>query len=88
MTRNLKLLKSAKVEFRVSGKQIERMVIQTDWENDEAIAFLQHRFKRLGLDAALEAAGAYDGDEVHILGRTFEFESARMHEDMFGGLDI
>ena len=26
--------------FRVSGKQIERMVIQTDWENDEAIAFL------------------------------------------------
>lgn len=74
--------------FRVSGKQIERMVIQTDWENDEAIAFLQHRFKRLGLDLALERAGARDGDEVRILGRAFEFESARMRDDMFGGLDI
>ncbi len=74
--------------FRVSGKQIERMVIQTDWENDEAIAFLQHRFKRLGLDLALERAGARDGDEVRILGRAFEFESERMRDDMFGGLDI
>ena len=74
--------------FRVSGKQIERMVIQTDWENDEAIAFLQHRFKRLGLDTALEKAGARDGDEIRILGYEFEFESSKMHDDMFGGLDL
>lgn len=75
--------------FRVSGKQIERMVIQTDWENEEAIAFLQHRFKRLKLDQALEAAGARDGDEVRILGRAFEFESALMREDdVYGGLDL
>ena len=74
--------------FRVSGKQIERMVIQTDWENDEAIAFLQHRFKRLGLDEALEKAGARDGDEIRILGYDFEFESARMHEDAYRGLDL
>lgn len=74
--------------FRVSGKQIERMVIQTDWENDEAIAFLQHRFKRLGLDEALEKAGARDGDEIRILGYDFEFESARMHEDVYRGLDL
>lgn len=74
--------------FRVSGKQIERMVMQTDWENDEAIAFLQHRFKRLGLDTALERAGAYDGDEIRILGYEFEFESSRMSEDMYDGLDI
>lgn len=74
--------------FRVSGKQIERMVIQTDWENDEAIAFLQHRFKRLGLDTALEKAGARDGDEIRILGYEFDFESSKMHDDMFGGLDL
>lgn len=75
--------------FRVTGKQIERMVIQTDWENEEAVAFLQHRFKRLKLDEALEAAGAYDGDEVRILGRAFEFESTRMNEeDIYGGLDL
>ena len=71
-----------------AGKQIERMVIQTDWENDEAIAFLQHRFKRLGLDEALEKAGARDGDEIRILGYDFEFESARMHEDVYRGLDL
>ena len=75
--------------FRVTGKQIERMVIQTDWENDEAITFLQHRFKRLKLDQALEEAGARAGDEIRILGYEFEFESARMREeDIYSGLDI
>ena len=74
--------------FRVSGKQIERMVIQTDWENDEAIAFLQHRFKRLGLDDALEKAGARDGDEIRILGYEFDFESSKMRDDIYGGLDL
>lgn len=40
--------------FRVEGPQVERMVVQTDWENEEAIAFLQHRLKRLGVEKALE----------------------------------
>lgn len=62
--------------FRVEGTQVERMVVQTDWENEEALAFLQHRFKRLGVDKALESAGACDGDEVRILGRAFAFESS------------
>ncbi|ANE22841.1 GTP-binding protein CgtA [Denitrobacterium detoxificans] len=74
--------------YRVVGTQVERMVVQCDWENEEAIAFLQHRFKRLGIDAALEAAGARDGDEIRIVGRSFEFESSRMHEDIYAGLDI
>ena len=60
--------------WRVSGKQIERMVIQTDWDNDEAIAFLQYRFRRLGLDKALAEAGAQDGDEIRILGYEFNNE--------------
>lgn len=34
--------------WRVSGVQVERMVVQTDWENEEAVAFFQHRFKRMG----------------------------------------
>ena len=74
--------------YRVVGTQVERMVVQCDWENEEAIAFLQHRFKCLGIDAALEAAGARDGDEIRIVGRSFEFESSRMHEDIYAGLDI
>lgn len=74
--------------FRVTGPQVERMVVQTDWENEEAIAFLQHRLKRLGVEAALERAGAVDGDEIRIVGRAFEFESARTAEDAFRELDL
>ena len=74
--------------FRVTGKQVERMVIQTDWENDEAVAFLQHRLKRIGLDAALEDAGACDGDEIRILGYEFDFESTHMRDDVYQGLEL
>ena len=73
--------------FRVSGPRVERMVVQTDWENEEAIAFLQHRMKRMGVDKALEDAGARDGDEVRIVGYSFDFESALAHEDMFAELE-
>ncbi len=73
--------------YRVSGNAVERMVVQTDWENEEAISFLQHRFKRIGLDAALEKAGARDGDEIRILGFAFDFDSVLAHEDIFRDLE-
>lgn len=60
--------------WRVSGAAIERMVVQTDWENDEAVAFLQHRFDRCGLDMQLAKAGAVNGDEIRILGFAFTYE--------------
>lgn len=59
--------------WRVSGGAVERMVIQTDWGNDEAIAFLQHRFDRIGLDDRLARAGCVQGDEVRILGYAFSY---------------
>ncbi len=59
--------------WRVSGRAIERMVIQTDWDNDEGVIYLQHRFERLGLERALLKAGARNGDTVRILGYEFEF---------------
>lgn len=74
--------------FRVSGGRVERMVVQTDWDNEEAIAFLQHRFKKLGVDVALEKAGARDGDEIRIVGRAFEFESTSAGDDMYQELDL
>ena len=74
--------------FRVQGGQVERMVVQTDWENEEAVSFLQHRLKRLGVESALERAGAVDGDEIRIVGRSFEFESANRAEDAFKELDL
>ena len=67
--------------FRVVGKNIERMVIQTDWDNEEAVIYLQHKFGRLGVDEALEKAGARMGDEVRICGYAFEFEGAEDVDD-------
>ena len=62
--------------FRVVGRAIERMVIQTDWENEEAVIYLQHKFSRMGVDDALEKAGCRAGDEVRICQRAFDFEGA------------
>ena len=61
--------------WRVSGTDIERMVVQTDWENDEAIDYLQLRFQRLRLEELLTKAGCVQGDEVRILGYAFTFET-------------
>lgn len=62
--------------FAVKGKAVERMVIQTEWDNEEAIAYLQHRLEKMGVEKALIEAGARDGDEIRILNRAFAFERA------------
>ena len=82
------VVKEGEGVFRVTGGQVERMVVQTDWENEEAITFLQHRMKRLGVDEALLRAGAVDGDEIRIVGRSFEYESPIGHVDVYQELDV
>ncbi|MCL1890970.1 MAG: GTPase ObgE [Coriobacteriia bacterium] len=62
--------------FQVEGKAVERMVIQTEWDNEEAIAYLQRRLERMGVEKELVVAGARTGDEIRITGRSFAFESA------------
>ena len=60
--------------WRVSGAAIERMVMKTDWDNVEAVAYLQHRFERMGLDDALAKAGCKNGDTVRILGYELDYD--------------
>ena len=67
--------------WRVSGTNVERMVVQTDWENEEAIIYLQHRMARMGVDDALIKAGCRSGDEVRILGYAFDFEGVDTDDD-------
>lgn len=62
--------------FEVTGANVERMVIMTEIANEEAVAFLQKRLVKAGVEKALMEAGALDGDEIRIAGRAFEFESA------------
>jgi GTP-binding protein len=74
--------RESKGVWRVSGGAIERMVVQTDWDNDEAVAYLQHRFNRIGLDAKLASEGCLPGDEVRILGYAFSYEGTEAEGDV------
>jgi GTP-binding protein len=73
--------------FTIEGKGVERMVIMTELANEEALAFLQRRLARAGVERALEEAGAVDGDEVTIAGATFDFESAVMDDPEVGFIE-
>ncbi|SEO59237.1 GTPase ObgE [Trujillonella endophytica] len=59
--------------FVVHGVKPQRWVRQTDFTNDEAVGFLADRLNRLGVEDALEKAGAREGDAVTIGDVTFDF---------------
>jgi GTP-binding protein len=61
-------------KFVVEGKGLERMVVMTDLDNDEAVRWLQKRLERMGVEDALRHAGASQGDLIVIRGMEFEFE--------------
>ncbi|PKQ19787.1 MAG: GTPase CgtA [Actinobacteria bacterium HGW-Actinobacteria-6] len=61
-------------EYVVRGGFIERMVIMTDMANEEAVAYLQRRLLRAGVERVLIESGAVDGDTVTIGPVSFEFE--------------
>jgi len=52
--------------WRVSGRSAERAVAMADLTNDEALAFVQTRLRRMGVERALARAGARDGDVVRV----------------------
>jgi GTPase len=64
--------------FRVSGRDIERMVDITDLDNDEAVARLQRRLRAVGVDAALAGAGCTEGDTVRIGGSEFTYTDSEI----------
>jgi GTPase len=61
--------------FVVRGREAERAVAVSDITDLQALAYVQHRLKTLGVNKALARAGARDGDVVHIGGFSFEYES-------------
>jgi GTPase len=60
--------------WRVRGDRPERAVISSDLDNQESVARLQRRLIAMGVERALEDAGARAGDEVRIAEAAFEFE--------------
>jgi GTP-binding protein len=60
--------------FRVRGRRIERLVVQTNFDNEESAERFQRELVRLGIDAALRKAGIRPGDDVRIAGHELEWE--------------
>lgn len=66
-------LGGGQVGWRVHGERIERWVLQLDLDNSDAVAYLQGRLKRAGVELSLAEAGATPGDDVEIAGKVFTF---------------
>jgi GTP-binding protein len=62
--------------WRVAGRAAERVVAMADLTNPEAIAYIQDRLRRMGVERALTRAGAQDGDVVRVGGQELEYHEA------------
>ncbi len=60
--------------FAVRGRGIERLLERFDVDNEDAMAYLEGRLRRIGVIGALEAEGFQPGDEIEIAGVTFELD--------------
>jgi GTP-binding protein len=52
--------------FAVRGRPVERLLARFDAENEDAMAYVEGRLRRLGVMRALEAEGFQPGDELWI----------------------
>ena len=52
--------------YQVAGEEVERVVVMTDLDNEEAIRYLHRRLQRMGVLRRLRHLGAKDGDRVRI----------------------
>jgi GTP-binding protein len=52
--------------LRVRGTRLERLVSQTDFQNEESVARFQRELTRSGVERELERAGVAPGDSVRI----------------------
>jgi GTPase len=59
--------------YRVRSARAERLVARFDLTNPDAVRYVQERLVGLGVEEALEKAGAKAGDEVRIGDEAFEF---------------
>jgi GTP-binding protein len=60
-------------EFRLQGRQVERVVALNDVTTPEALNYIDYALKRLGVHKMLSKAGAQEGDVVWISSFSFEY---------------
>ncbi len=61
-------------EYRLVGRQVERVVALNDVTTPEALSYIDYQLKRLGVPKMLARAGARDGDIVWIAAFSFEYQ--------------
>jgi GTP-binding protein len=62
----LKVVHIAQNRYKVSGDEVERTVVMTDLDNEEAVRHLHRQLERMGVIRRLRGLGAKDGDRVTI----------------------
>jgi GTPase len=60
--------------FEVTGRGIERLIQRFDIDNEDALAYLEERLRRIGVLAALRDEGFEPGDDLRIAGVQFELD--------------
>lgn len=60
--------------FAVKGRGVERLLARYDVENEDAMAYLEGRLRKIGVLRALEAEGFKAGDDLEIAGIVFELD--------------
>jgi GTP-binding protein len=71
-SRGFTVRRTGERSFRVEGDAIHRLLARHDLDNDEALAHVEHRLRRMGVITALENEGFEAGDDVEIAGVEFE----------------
>lgn len=66
-------VKSVSDYFVVESPALEKFIAKLDLDNYDAVSYLQHRLKRLGVEDALIEAGACEGNIVVIGENEFDF---------------
>jgi GTP-binding protein len=61
-------------EFRLVGRQVERVVALNDVTTPEALSYIDHQLERLGVPKMLAKVGAAEGDVVWIASFSFEYQ--------------
>jgi GTP-binding protein len=67
--------------YVVVGRPAERAVAVNDLTNPQALDYVRHRLRRLGVDRALARAGARPGDVVRIGDLTMEYADEEFESD-------
>ena len=72
--RGLRVEEVGEGAYEVSGEDVERLALRTDWESTEGVANFQRELEKKGVVAALKKAGAEPGDEIRIGPVEFDYQ--------------